>query len=286
AAVVPSDRVRKKPHSVAVGRRITPPTTVPGRVEGRRAGCRWRVSSAALSIAEWVHNSTVATFLNLLYVSTQLLWWYTVTGAMMVESGQLVAHSLALYVATDRGDAERAEYLQQEHAQPVADLRQRQGGRPLLTPVGFLDQEPHGNQRQRHVMMPAVPGAHLVLVHAYLALAAFETRLNACARLDDARQFPKRRLRECHSPSIARREVILIAVAGVVIGGIARGTSLQWALVRQRTTGDHQPLCGSGAFALHPRLHPTLDHLDGYRTLLTVSDRQSPPGSRSERRAP
>src|SRR5215813_12396856 len=135
-------------------------------------------------------------------------------------------------------------------------------------------------------MMPAVPGAHLVLVHPYLSLAAFKTRLNAGARLDDARQFPKRRLLECHPTSIARREVILIAVAGVVIGGIARDTSLQWALVRQRTTGDHQPLCGSGAFALHPRLHPILDHLDGYRTLLTVSYRQSPPGSRIERLAP
>jgi len=33
-----------------------------GRVEGRRACCRWRVSSPALSIARWVHNSTVATF--------------------------------------------------------------------------------------------------------------------------------------------------------------------------------------------------------------------------------
>jgi hypothetical protein len=29
--------------------------------------------------------------LYLLYVSTQLLWWYTVTSAMMVKSGQLVA---------------------------------------------------------------------------------------------------------------------------------------------------------------------------------------------------
>jgi hypothetical protein len=33
-----------------------------GRVEGRRAGCRWRVSSSVLSIAEWIHNATVATF--------------------------------------------------------------------------------------------------------------------------------------------------------------------------------------------------------------------------------
>src|SRR5499427_1864707 len=81
-----------------------------------------------------------------------------------------------------RGDRWRrcqgAAHLQQEQAQPIADVRQGQGGRPLLPPVGFLDQEPHGDQRQRQVMMPAVPGAHLVLVHTYLSLAAFETCLN------------------------------------------------------------------------------------------------------------
>jgi hypothetical protein len=33
-----------------------------GRVEGRRAGGRWRVSSPTLSIVGWVHNSTMATF--------------------------------------------------------------------------------------------------------------------------------------------------------------------------------------------------------------------------------
>src|SRR5215510_8849193 len=38
------------------------PPALTGRVEGRRACCRWRVSSSALSIAEWVHSSTVATF--------------------------------------------------------------------------------------------------------------------------------------------------------------------------------------------------------------------------------
>ena len=40
---------------------------------------------------------------------------------------------------------------------------------------------------------------------------------------------------------------------------------------------------GSGAFALHPRLHPACDHLDGHRTLLAVSHRESPPGYRIER---
>jgi len=39
----------------------------------------------------------------------------------------------------------------------------------------------------------------------------------------------------------------MIAVVGVVIGSITRGAWLQRAIVRQRTTGDHQPLCGSGS---------------------------------------
>jgi hypothetical protein len=33
-----------------------------GKVEGRRACCRWRASSPAFSIAGWVHSSTMATF--------------------------------------------------------------------------------------------------------------------------------------------------------------------------------------------------------------------------------
>jgi hypothetical protein len=40
-------------------------------------------------------------------------------------------------------------------------LRQRQGGRPLLTPVRFPDQEPYRDQGQHHMVMPAVPSAYL-----------------------------------------------------------------------------------------------------------------------------
>jgi hypothetical protein len=47
---------------VTVDGGIIPPTSASSRVEGRRAGCRWRVSSPALSIAGWVHNSAMATF--------------------------------------------------------------------------------------------------------------------------------------------------------------------------------------------------------------------------------
>ena len=69
----------------------------------------------------------------------------------------------------------------------------------------------------------------------------------------------------------------MVAVAGVLIGGIPRGTGLQRPVVRQGTPGDHQPLLGSGAFALDPRLHPALDHLDLHRPFLPVSHRQVRP---------
>src|SRR2546427_6620248 len=134
--------------------------------------------------------------------------------------------------------------------------------------------------------MPALPGPHRVCVHAHLAFASFAARFKAGARLDDARQLRKRGLLECHCGPMRRREIGMITVAGVVIRGIARGTRLQRTIVRQKTTGDDQPLLGSGAFALHRRLYPAFDHLDGYRTLLTVSHRQWPPGSRIERLAP
>ena len=78
----------------------------------------------------------------------------------------------------------------------------------------------------------------------------------------------------------------MVAIPGVLIGGIARGAGLQRAVVREGPTGDHQPLLGSGAFAFDPRLHPALDHLDGHRPFLAVSHRQTYPGRRIERLAP
>src|SRR5947209_15032927 len=120
-------------------------------------------------------------------------------------------------------------------------------------------------------MMPALPGAYLVLIHARLTLASLEARFNAGARLDHACQFSKRRFLEGDRGPSCRREIILVAVAGVLLGGIPRGTGLQGPVVRQGTTGDHQPLVGSGPFALDPRLHAACDHLDDYRAFLPVS---------------
>jgi hypothetical protein len=54
---------------------------------------------------------------------------------MMVESRRLVAQSLTLDPTADGVHARRTKYLQEEQAQPVSDLRQRQGRGQLLTPV-------------------------------------------------------------------------------------------------------------------------------------------------------
>src|SRR5216683_2689631 len=74
-------------------------------------------------------------------------------------------------------------------------------------------------------------GAHLVCIHPHLTFASFEARFNAGARLDDSRQFPKRRLLERHRTSIGRCEIIMVAVAGILIGGIPRGTGLPYPVV-------------------------------------------------------
>jgi hypothetical protein len=76
------------------------------------------------------------------------------------------------------------------------------------------------------MVMPALPGAHLIFIHPHLALAAFEARFNAGARLDHTRQFLQRWLLERPLTPISRREIILVTVAGILIGGIPRGTGL------------------------------------------------------------
>src|SRR5215471_4421472 len=136
------------------------------------------------------------------------------------------------------------------------------------------------------MMMPTLPGTHLVFVHAHLAFASFEACFNARASLDHPGQFPKRRFFErSHTPS-GRREVVMVAVALVLIGGIARGTSLPYPVVREGPTGDYQPLLGSRAFALDPRLHPAPDQLDLHRPFLAVTYRQMRPRMAREGLAP
>src|SRR5215471_14054794 len=64
---------------------------------------------------------------------------------------------------------------------------------------------------------------------------------------------------------------IPVAIAGVLIAAIPRGLRLPRAVVRERTTGDHQPFLGPCPFAFQPRLHPSGDHLDRNRAFLPVS---------------
>src|SRR5262249_49080574 len=68
-----------------------------------------------------------------------------------------------------------------------------------------------------------------------------------------------------------------IAIAGVLLAGLARGLCLQQTVVRERMTGDYQPLLGPGAFALQACLHAAGDQLDRHRTFLALAHRQPRP---------
>src|SRR5216684_1572791 len=125
--------------------------------------------------------------------------------------------------------------------------------------------------------MPPLPGADLILVHSDLAFASFEARFNTGARLDDPCQFPQRRFLKRRLSLTGRREVIMVAMLGVLIGGIARGAGLQGTVVRERSPGDHQPLFGSRSLPFEPRLHAAPDHLDLHRPFLAVAYRQVGP---------
>src|ERR1043166_8517942 len=103
--------------------------------------------------------------------------------------------------------------------------------------------------------MPALPGAHLVLVHARLAFASLEAGFNAVATFDDPRQFLKRWLLERGLGHTRRCEVILVAVSTVVLRGIRRGVPLHHAVVREWMPGDHQPLLRSRSLPFQPRLY-------------------------------
>src|SRR6266446_8765862 len=134
--------------------------------------------------------------------------------------------------------------------------------------------------------MPALPGPHLVFVHAHLAFASFEARFYASASLDHPCQFPQRPLRERSRTPSGRREVVMVAVALVLLGGIPRGMGLPCPGVREGPPGDHQPLLRSRAFALEPCLHPAPDHLDLHQPFLAVPYRQVRPRIARECLAP
>src|SRR5262249_21452161 len=125
--------------------------------------------------------------------------------------------------------------------------------------------------------MPALPGPHLIFAHAHLAFASLEARFNARASLDHPCQFPQRRLRERSRTPSGRREVVMVAVALILIGGIPGSTGFPCPVVREGPPGDHLPLPGAGAFAFEPCLYPAPDYRNLHRPFRAVSYCQARP---------
>src|SRR5205809_8103453 len=59
----------------------------------------------------------------------------------------------------------------------------------IFSPPGLLRQEPGGQQRKRLVVVPALPGPHLVVGQARLALGTLEALLHPVLRLEHPREL-------------------------------------------------------------------------------------------------
>ena len=78
--------------------------------------------------------------------------------------------------------------------------------------------------------------------HNLLSINAFKVQgvdfeFNASTSLDHPCQFPKRRLRERSRTPNGRREVVMVVIALVLIGGISRGTGLPCPIIREGPPG-------------------------------------------------
>src|SRR3989304_9172937 len=65
-------------------------------------------------------------------------------------------------------------------------------GVDFFSPPGFLREEPGGQERKRLMMMPAMPGANLVIGQAGFALGALQTLLDTMFGLAHARELGQR----------------------------------------------------------------------------------------------
>ncbi len=70
-----------------------------------------------------------------------------IRGRIADQANKLISHFYGLGAHLSASNFPGAAF-QQQHAQPVAHLRECQGRRQLLTPVGFTEQEPHRDQGQ------------------------------------------------------------------------------------------------------------------------------------------
>src|SRR4029453_12738513 len=99
--------------------------------------------------------------------------------------------------------------------------------------------------------MPALPRAHLVFVHPRLSFSSLKAGFNAGPRFDDPRQFRQPRLLQLRLGHPRRSEIIVVAIAGILIRGIPKDAGLH---VRSSTRGRRgTPSHSSGPVRLRSR---------------------------------
>jgi hypothetical protein len=112
-------------------------------------------------------------------------------------------------------------------------------GACTVASVRFGDQGPYRDHGQGHVVMPALPRAHLVCIHSRLSLSSLTVGFDADISCDHPSPFRQQRLLQLRLGYPRRSEIIAVAIAGILIRGIPRGVGLQRPIVCEGMTGDH-----------------------------------------------
>src|SRR3954452_25130344 len=101
------------------------------------------------------------------------------------------------------------EWLSSTWFTPLANIkppcRTVSAGVRIFSPPGLLRQEPGRQQRQRLVVVPPYPGAHLVVAQPRLTLGPLQALLDAVLRLEHPRELPQRR----RHPGVGQQVVVL-----------------------------------------------------------------------------
>src|SRR5262249_50899168 len=135
-----------------------------------------------------------------------------------------------------------------------------------FSPLGFWDQKPGCQERQRLMLLPARPIAHLIVGQTRFALAALYTVLDAMCGFRHTGKLPQRGLRRSVGQVIIDLHPLLVVAIAVA--------------------HDHHPLLVALLPSVRARHHASFDPLDHQGAFRAIADINPLPDVITERLAP
>src|SRR2546425_6330565 len=136
----------------------------------------------------------------------------------------------------------------------------------FFPPLGFLDQKPRCQERQRLMLLPARPMAPLIVGQARFALASLHTFFDAMFGFGHPGQLRKRGLRDHVGQIIIHLDhLLLVTITGA---------------------DHHQKLLVALLTPVGSRHHTAFDHVNHQRPFGTIAHVDPPPGRSAERLGP